>query len=265
MKKKFLGIFAFMVMLLMCSGSALATDAEPQQNDVYIQSSIESIIVLFYENKDMGANNDLGKMIDVDVSKYLADKVDVERHVTNLYETGKENYAVQVRMLDKKAVSNQLQFTFQIITTYNYVNTKDFDTEISEEVIVTYDRDKALITDVYSPLNYYDIAIRGENSKALADISKEDRKTALDRLMKDIHKEYTGNTKETALLNDVMDEPFATKGSSLNYSNAVLYARNGVFAPCPLLGKDKGYFSGKNPEDTISVLNPMIVFCRLRT
>lgn len=159
--KKMLVLFLLIALSFSSIVPAFAVTAVASEKDIVIM--VENAIEMFYENKDIGGDNDLNKIMDADIVTLLTDKADTHQYVTRLYQTNKENYSVQVKLKEKETYGDQLKLKFQVISTYNYVNLQDVDTVVSEVVEILYDYEKALITDLYSPLNYYDLAVRGEN------------------------------------------------------------------------------------------------------
>ncbi|BAE83178.1 hypothetical protein DSY1389 [Desulfitobacterium hafniense Y51] len=162
-----LSFVAFITLGLLLSVPVFAASVNTSKDDMI--STVEKAIALFYENKDMGANNDLSKIMDTDISSYLADKATTHQYATSLNQNDKENYSVQVKFLENEMSEDFLKLKFQVITTYNYAShytalgeRPDIST-VSEVVYVVYDRVKNLITDFYCPTNYYDIAVRDED------------------------------------------------------------------------------------------------------
>ena len=113
------------------------------------QAKIERAIIQFYENKDIGAEYDLSWILDEDIADYLTDKIMAERLAAERYGTYKENYTAELRLISKQPAEDNAEYKYQVITTYT-LSGKDFDTTVSEEVIVRYDREKDRITDFYT-------------------------------------------------------------------------------------------------------------------
>ncbi|MCR4963703.1 MAG: amidase domain-containing protein [Firmicutes bacterium] len=196
-------------------------------------SKIEKVIVQFYENKDMGTCNDISVFLDKKLAAYLADKINTQNYATRLYNTEKENYAVQVILINKERCSTELHFTFQVISTYNYVGCKDFDTEVSEEVRIIYDCENDCITDFYTPLNYYDEAIRESYSdNPLLRIPAQDIAHNQTDLKNDIDRVHT----EESTISTFDDYQESSRYSSLVSANIVSYARNNYYKSQPSSG-----------------------------
>jgi len=226
MRKFIIKFLALTVAIMMCIVPALSAGASRLNEGQLIQGKIENAIVLFYENKDIGAKNNFSEIMDKDITEYLYDKITVERLVAEKTGLYKENYSLELNLINKEITKDYIEFKFQVIRTCNYTISKDIDSVLSEEVIICYDLNKALITDFYTPFNSYDIAIRGENRKELSGIPYETRKERLNNLLDDINSEYeykaTGNLDSKT--NAVRVVP--NSRSSLNHSNIVSYARD---------------------------------------
>ena len=99
-----------------------------------------------------------------DIASYLADKVKTEQHLIKTHDTDKENYSIDMNLIDTvtEAGSDVIAFEFQALTTFNYVG-RDFDTTVSDVVNVSYDTKKQKIVDVFIPLDYYDERVRNES------------------------------------------------------------------------------------------------------
>ena len=240
MKHLFRNIFSLVFAIALCLSSSSFVFTAEAENSIAIEehevvSKVEEAIKLFYENKDLGYSNDLGKILDKPILLLLGNKANIQQYVSTLYKTSKENYSVEIILLENTKVDNQAHMKFQVITAFNYQNSHDVDTEVSEEVYVLYNYEKALITDFYTANNYYDMAVREQGSDTLLSplISlTPDIESKQQRLRNDIDRVYASqmldgpaNNNNNSLLR-----------SSLNRSAIVSYARNNYSKQSPASG-----------------------------
>ncbi len=135
-------VLLFALLFLALSGCSIGDD----KDDSPPNPDIESAVIQFYENIDTGAEYDLSGILDADLADHLADKVDAERLAREQNGFVIDNYSIEAKLLEEKAVSDYTEFKYQVIRVYNYAG-NDFDTTVSEEVTVLYDRERELITD----------------------------------------------------------------------------------------------------------------------
>lgn len=241
--KKTLSLMLSIALCLTCSSFVFAAEAENSKSsaayteDKEVMSQIREVIEMFYENKDLGYRNELNKLLDTPILSILEDKADTQQYVTKLYKTSKENYAVKAIALENTKVGKQAHMKFQVITTFNYQNAPDVETEVSEDVYVLYDYDKSLITDFYAPDNYYDIAVRDQNANALEESNLSLNSMTSDIVSKqgslrnDIDRIYNFQSSYKPVNNNIV----SLMSTSLN-SNVVTYARNNYNKVSPASG-----------------------------
>ncbi len=130
-----------------------------------IVSDISDAIAEYYYSKDISGIFVADNIFKPEIASYLSDKIDTQQYVTKLYNTDKENYNVDVSLKTYTEMSEPdiLSFEFQVVTTYNYVGCS-FETSSSELVKVLYDCTTNEIIDLYTPMNYYDEFVRGDQS-----------------------------------------------------------------------------------------------------
>ncbi len=248
--KKYLCI-VLLSSILICANvfentKTLAVETKNRNEVLY---SISMVIEEFYFNKDIKSEPIMSNMLTDDLQVYLTDKIDVQKHVIDLYDTGKENYNVEVILKELTETKSTLYLKFQVISTYNYVGV-DFDTTVSEEVKIVYDILNDQIVDFYTPINYYDIALRGlENGlsfsgnathKKIFTMSDEIRKNK-NNLIEDINQVYELQnvsvvTDSISVRNDnvqpknvtIMDEQASADWARENYNKVNPASGNGV-------------------------------------
>lgn len=167
MKGKLIKTISLIMAMTLCFCLCVPVYANETNESIdEIETKIESLIIDFYKSKDIGTNPHIDeKAVSDSVSSFLSDKAEVQQYVTSLYETQKENYRVELKQLGVTEAGNSKAFRYQVITTYNYVDA-DFDTTVSEEVIVNYDSNDCKIINFVTPNNYYDIAVLKEDVKS---------------------------------------------------------------------------------------------------
>lgn len=130
---------------------------------------------------------------------------------------------------------NNILFSYQVITEYNYVNA-DFKTTNSEEIFVCYNLTDNQIIDCYTPSNYYDISIRGEISQTSIKNNKfttsNEIKARKNNLITDINNTFEHETTNT----DSKKSP-AKAVKSINNTAVVNYARANYNKASPARGK----------------------------
>ncbi|MBQ3604281.1 MAG: amidase domain-containing protein [Clostridia bacterium] len=166
MKKFMLTILSIFTIVSICPVVEVSSVAISSTKEDEIITDVTSVIESFYFNKDV-----CGKAIDdvyleSNIASFLSDKIETHQYVTDIYDTNKENYEVDVILLNETLHSNILNLEFQVITTYNYVGV-DFDTTVSETVFIEYDYSSNKILDFYVPLNYYDSFVRSNETTSL--------------------------------------------------------------------------------------------------
>lgn len=126
-------------------------------------SNISEALHDYYYAKDISGEFEAAPYFENDIASYLADKVKTEQHLIKIHDTDKENYNIDVNLIDAftETGSDIIAFEFQALTTFNYIG-RDFDTTISDVVNVNYDAKRHKIVDVFIPLDYYDERVRNE-------------------------------------------------------------------------------------------------------
>lgn len=81
----------------------------------------------------------------------------------------KADYNTDVKLIESVEKDNRYFLRFQAVSTY-HLNMNDIVTTVSEEVDIIYDFDAALITEFYTPFNYYDETLRGILSYGFEDL-----------------------------------------------------------------------------------------------
>lgn len=134
-------------------------------NTDIIVSDISNAVSGYYYSKDISGTFNTDTSFATDIASYLADKVKIQQYVTDLYDTDKENYNIDVTLIDYTIdeSSDIAFFEFQVLTTFNYIGC-DFDTTVSDVVEVKFDLVKDQIIDVYTPMDYYDEFVRPEQN-----------------------------------------------------------------------------------------------------
>ncbi len=133
-----------------------------------IVSDILTTISDYYYAKDVSGSFVANAFLGTDLALYLADKVNTQHHINNLHNLSKENYNIDVNLINYTANTNSniIVFEIQALTTFNYVG-HDFDTTtVSDVVDVKYDTQKQKIVDMYILLDYYDEFVRPEQGKS---------------------------------------------------------------------------------------------------
>lgn len=237
MKDKLIkGISLIMVMVLCCS---LCIPVYANESINEIEEKIESYIIDFYKSKDIGSESVVSKnnIASKNVDSFLTDKVEVQNYVTSLYETQKENYKIDVKQLGLTETLNNKMFRYQVITTYNYIDA-DFETTVSEEVLVNYDCNNCEIVNFVTPNNYYDIAVLKEESKSNVVCGKSGFTDEIEKnkkkLVEDINEVFND---EVSKVSDTMLESPRRAAQSYNNSACVTYARNNYNKATPARGK----------------------------
>lgn len=165
MKKNiFRSIFICLLVIMFSSSNICALALNDFIEEERIVENISEIIADFYYNKDVKGETDLDSVFGNDIAVYLTDKINAQQFVTELYDTQKENYDVDVILKSKTDLDdeNLVLYQFQVIATYNYEDC-DFETTSSDLVQIIYDCDNNEIIDFYTPNDYYDEYIRGDD------------------------------------------------------------------------------------------------------
>ena len=166
MKKRISLFISLLLILALCGPIGISSGAAnmPISENQIIQD-ITTAVSQFYYCKDIYRSSLASDIFSSNIASYLSGKIEAQRHVTDLYNTNKENYLVDVKLLSKESTvqKNVVSYNFQVITTYNYVG-RDFDTTSSEVVEILYDCNLRKIVDFYTPMNYYDEYVRPEKS-----------------------------------------------------------------------------------------------------
>lgn len=149
MKKLAVLICSLVAIVLIYGVFALAIKPDkPQDNPA--ENDVKKVIVMVYENKDTGADNDFSKYMDADLANTIVDKIvpyhDFEKSGAA---TTKENYTIQIKLLKQEMSAQEIKMTFQVVATFHYENARDINSGYSEEVSVVYDCKKELITDFH--------------------------------------------------------------------------------------------------------------------
>ena len=172
MKKRNVAILSALCIVLAVAAaiiaepSRIATSAPGPSNDSGAEiesaaSEVSEALHDYYYAKDVSGRFEAKPYFEDDIASYLADKVKTEQHLIKTHDTDKENYSIDVNLIDTvtEAGSDVIAFEFQAFTTFNYVG-RDFDTTVSDVVNVSYDTKKQKIVDVFIPLDYYDERVR---------------------------------------------------------------------------------------------------------
>lgn len=174
-----------------------------------------------------------------DLYDYSADKVSIQQKVSKLYETEKENYKVTVTLLNEEKFDKSIYlYTFQVISEYNYIGIEET-TTVSEIVEIKYDKLNHRILDCFTPLNYYDEALRAEcDFKKVKQYESTD-KSALKKaqLISDIETVYTSENERKST--SLMAPGYAASSVTLNRDKIVKYARNNFKKAKPASGNGK--------------------------
>ena len=169
MKPFYKNILAFALVAVICASVSDVFSHPSCTTEKNIISMARATIELFYKYKDRGDTNDLSNILDPPILSLLADKADAQQYVSNLYENAKQNYNIEIILLENIKIDLQACMKFQVITTFQYQKTPEIDTEVSEVVYVMYDYDKERITDIYTPDHFYDMAVRNLGTDATAE------------------------------------------------------------------------------------------------
>jgi len=136
---------------------------------------IKEVLTKLSENIDMGTSHNLDGFFSSDVSAFLKGKIEITQYVTKLNDTEKTKYNAEVILLEEQPVGRDIYLKYQIITTFYYLDVFDENILFSDDyarntkttrgfvVEVIYSKEINKILDIYSELNYYDIAVRGKN------------------------------------------------------------------------------------------------------
>lgn len=242
MREQIKRISVIFLLVIFCLSICIPVSAsQPNESIDEIEQNITDFIVDFYESKDLNNSTHTNAKISDDISVYLENKTEVQQYVTELYNTFKENYKVETILLNTETENNNMLFTFQVITTYNYVGA-DFETTTSEELYVRYNCDNNMIVDFYAPQNYYDISMRGEEKISEGVLIRSDYNSNndeiisnKDKLINSIDNVYKAETSAKVAESNEMVLPMAA--STINGTAVVNYARNNYNKASPARGK----------------------------
>ncbi len=242
MKKFGIFVIAIVMVLSLANTGVIAvntqddsTPSAESHEEMLLISDIKNMIVEFYENKDLGYQNDLSKKMDQPIKAYLDDKASTHQYVIELYGTQKENYKVNVDLLEKSCAGNTASFQFKVNLTYNLIGLSDTKTTVNEVVEVVYDINRNLITDFYTPYNYYDMYVRDEdyddqgvNSTQQSFVVGNVTTSRQESLRAKIDEVY-----EAEVVNAPLNNTPSLRFSYLNSSNIVSYARDNYYKAQP--------------------------------
>ena len=147
--KKSMALLLIPICILFSACRGTATE-QSQDNDTWVIAKIEETIVRFYKNKDLAETNDYTVILDETVSTYLESII----RATSSSRSDKENYSVELKILEKEKTKDELKLTYQVITTFNYVMSPDVPTTVSNEIQIVYNYNRGLITEFYDPLGF---------------------------------------------------------------------------------------------------------------
>lgn len=164
-------ILPLILTLCMVSGTFAFAESDYKGTDSVVINTdtlvadISSTVSNYYYSKDISGIFNEDSSFTTDIASYLANKVETQQHVTDLYDTNKENYDIDVTLINHTIDenSNIAYFEFQVLTSFNYIGC-DFDTTVSEVVEVKFDLTKNKIIDLYTPMDYYDEFVRTEEN-----------------------------------------------------------------------------------------------------
>lgn len=240
MKLKLRKLMAIIFTLIMClSVNVPVSAAQSYESIDEIEKKVTDFIIDFYEYKDVGCSkNNYSLKMSGDVSSYLEGKAKVQQYVTELYETYKDNYNVETILLSSEIKNNNIFFTFQIITTYNYIDV-DFETTNSEELRICYDCLENKIVEFCTPQNYYDMAI-AEKENISDNLMKSNFyinngvSEFNEAIIEDINNVY--KTESSIKSTESNDATMPLAVSTINYTSVVNYARNNYNKSTPARG-----------------------------
>lgn len=147
--KKSMALLLIPICILFSACRGTATE-QSQDNETWVIAKIEETIVGFYKNKDLAETNDYTVILDETVSTYLESII----RATSSSCSDKENYSVELKILEKEKTKDELKLTYQVITTFNYVMSPDVPTTVSNEIQIVYNYNRGLITEFYDPLGF---------------------------------------------------------------------------------------------------------------
>lgn len=244
-------ILPLILILCMVSGTFAFADSDykktdsPVINTDTLASDISTTVSNYYYSKDISGTFNEDPSFTTDIASYLANKVETQQHVTDLYDTNKENYDIDVTLINHiiDANSNIASFEFQVLTTFNYIGC-DFDTTVSEVVEVKFDLTTNKIIDLYTPMDYYDEFVRSEdNSISKSSNGGKETNPEFDLTPSVIEKQEQLNQNINSRYNAIASEEIAnasiitTRASSLNNTAIVNWARSNYNKNQPSPGK----------------------------
>lgn len=167
--KKRLIIF-FVVLAAICLTFVIAKTAHKPSipTTESIIAEISNVIYEYYYDKDTSGSFGTSNFLERDIGLYLVDKVETQQHVNKTKNLTKENYNLEVNLIDsaQSEDSDFIDFEIQALAVYNYVGS-DFDTTVSDTVYVKYDVKKQKVVNVFVLLDYYDEFVRADESKGI--------------------------------------------------------------------------------------------------
>ena len=242
MKKRTSKVIALLLALTMCIPLGVNAAAATPLSESQTVDNIISAVTQFYYEKDVSGNRSTNSIYTSDVATYLAGKIEAQQRVTALYNTSKENYNVEATLINKTATAskNISSYSFQVVTTYNYVG-RDFETTSSEMVEILYDGNSQKIIDFYTPMNYYDEYVRPEQSTL--NRSNDSSQSAFRLTTETSNKQKNilseiDSTYEYMNLESHFDQatPEAVRGVTLNSTAIVNWARSNFNKAQPASG-----------------------------
>lgn len=227
--KKFFSIFMSIAMVFsLCMITETSVFAEEKK----LSDDIAKVIENYYIHKDTGISERFKTtevILSNDVKKFILGKIDTQQYVTELYNTDKENYDVDVVLLEEDDNATFSFFKFQVITEFNYIGLSE-KTNISEEVCVAYDTASDKIIDIYTPSNYYDMEVRGtdrldssfKTNKAKKFSFTESIEEKQASIIDNINNVY--NVEISAMTNKINSDKVMPRSSTINRTNVVNWA-----------------------------------------
>jgi hypothetical protein len=186
-------------------------DSEQHDSELRYTETVGEFLVAFGENKDLGAEHDINKLLAPDVALFLKGKIEVAQYVAKLYyHTEKANGRVTAILLEEQPLdADNVYLRFQVITTFNHVDMLGADSMLggtdsthSSESEVVFNRKTNRIMDIYDWWDSYDIFVRGENvdiKTGAQPLDRERLKEKQQEFIKAVDQEYirerSGNTE----------------------------------------------------------------------
>lgn len=234
--------------LIISLSLAFQTSASNVETEKIMLEKVTNTIKDIYWQKDMGRKSDkLGeisnKTLSEDIEKYLINKISTQNYVTRLYGSEKENYNINVELIDKSEITSKgsVCLEFQVITSFNYIDC-DFNSSVSELVKIVYDLNQKKIVDFYTPNNYYDIAVRTTSDDT--EYIQENMEFSMtqqvskkqDSIIQDINTVYLEESDVSKAKIMSIPAEASIKSSNISKPNVVTYARNNFNKKNPVSG-----------------------------